>query len=176
MGISNNFKFKQRELNKLWRVLKLKDINSLLSDTYKFACYTSPLYHNEKLAIEVEEIKKIFWCDTFWERDIEDFWHTKYLQKIPSRITPRAFKLYKKIKEHTGLIMFPAINRAYYGHWQRSLGEVSWGSRATNEDREYIFEINSCDPVKYLLKLNVKIELMAPGTMVVEITGQRNLI
>lgn len=70
-------------------------------------------------------------------------------------VTPESIKLAQKIKKELGIDVFPAIIRTRAGFSQKSNGAWSFYMLMPN-----LLDIGSCETVNYLLKKNVKFELL----------------
>lgn len=93
-----------------------------------------------------------------WFDDVlkELAWRNKFIGKFRNHISLTAVPLATKIYDQLGIITFPFIQRVACRGWDTSGGTWAW-SMQTVFKNQYTQEIGSVDPVRYLLRKDVKL-------------------
>lgn len=86
----------------------------------------------------------------------ELYWRFKYAGEYRNHISLTAVPLAEKIHKELGIITFPYIKRVACRGWDTSGGTWAWAMQTVYQG-QYVGDIGSCDPVKYLLKKSIKL-------------------
>jgi hypothetical protein len=92
----------------------------------------------------------------FTEQLEEQFHRFKYYGEYRNHISLTAAPLAEKIYKELNIVTFPFIIRTASRGWGTSSGTWAWAMKSVYQG-VYTGDIGSCDPVKYLLKKNVKL-------------------
>jgi len=84
----------------------------------------------------------------------ELYWRNKYIGSYRNHISLTAIPLANKIYEQLEIVTFPFIQRVACRGWDTAGGTWAWPMSTLHSD------IGSSDPVKYLLKKTVKLEML----------------
>lgn len=105
----------------------------------------------------------------------ELYWRNKYIGQYRNHISLTAIPLANKIYEQLGIITFPFIHRVTCRGWDTAGGTWAWSMQAVGRG-QYSGDIGSCDPVKYLLKKNIKLYELEGANSNGEIGGEEKRI
>lgn len=90
-------------------------------------------------------------------------WRYKFIGSYRNHISLTAVPLAEKIYTQMNIVVFPFIHRVACRGWDTAGGTWAWAMDTR------IDSVGSADPVKYLLKKNIKLHLLDSG----EIVGQK---
>ena len=121
------------------------------------------LYRKDVVSQCLEYFNKFPDDEEWFAKELEELaWRNKFIGQFRNHISLTAVPLATKIYGQLEIITFPFIQRVACRGWDTSGGTWAWSMNTVSRG-QYMGDVGSTDPVRYLLKKNVELYELSSG-------------